>query len=205
MNTVWDQIYQNGKVFDYPPHPEFEDVLSLLQKNKFQRVLDLGCGAGRHTIPLVQAGHDVHGLDSSAAGLECLGRKLRELELSAHLIQHEMKTLPYPDEFFDALLSIQVIHHATLSKIQQTVSEIDRVVRLGGLIWITVPASKNEPSLHQDEIEPGTFVPSDGPEAGLPHHYFREDELAPLFSQFHLLDLHLDTLNHFSLTGRKIE
>lgn len=34
------------------------------------RVLDIGCGAGRHAIPLGQAGHDVIGLDTSGGAVE---------------------------------------------------------------------------------------------------------------------------------------
>ena len=35
-----------------------------------------------------------------------------------------------------------------------------------------------------DEIEPGTFVSKPGPERGLPHHIFDEDEIQDEFSDF---------------------
>jgi ubiquinone/menaquinone biosynthesis C-methylase UbiE len=116
-----------------------------------------------------------------------------------------MESLPYPDEFFDALISIQVIHHNRLADIKQTASEITRVVKPGGLIWVTVPVSKNEPSQHQEEIEPGTFVPLDGPEKRLPHRYFREAEIPPLFGSFEVLKLGIDDANHYSLMAQKNE
>jgi len=66
-----------------------------------------------------------------------------------------------------------------------------------------MPASKNEPSKRQEEIEPGTFLPLDGREKGLPHHYFRPEEIPILFNGFSVMDLHIDPVNHFSLIGRK--
>jgi predicted SAM-dependent methyltransferase len=97
-----------------------------------------------------------------------------------------------------------VIHHNRLEAIQNTIKEITRVLRSGGVIWITVPVSKNEPSTTQEEIEPGTFVPQDGIEKGLPHHYFKMDEIPSLFPEFSIIDLHTDIFNHFSLIAEKI-
>jgi hypothetical protein len=47
-------------------------------------------------------------------------------------------------------------------------------------------------------------VPSDGPEKGLPHHYFKKDEVPELFPDFRILDLHTDEINHFSLVAQKV-
>ena len=68
-----------------------------------------------------------------------------------------------------------------------------------------MPVSKNEPSNLQKEVEPGTFVPLDGPEKGLPHHYFQKSEIAPLFASFEILGLDVDSTNHYSLIAKKRE
>ncbi len=66
-----------------------------------------------------------------------------------------------------------------------------------------MPVSKNEPSTRQKKIEPGTFIPLNGREKGLPHHYFKAEEILKLFAEFSVIDLHIDTVNHFSLIARK--
>ena len=205
VGTVWDQIYAASRSKTELPHPEIQGVLDLFNRHQVGRVLDLGCGTGRHLIAFAREGFDTWGLDSSAVGLASALLRLGEMKLSAHLTLHDMQNLPYPDTFFNALISVQVIHHNRLEAIRQTVSEITRVVKPGGLIWITVPVSKNEPSNLQKEVEPGTFVPIDGPEKGLPHHYFRKVELGPFFASFEILELEVDSTNHFSLTARKTE
>jgi hypothetical protein len=96
-----------------------------------------------------------------------------------------------------------VIHHNKLEGILKTTKEINLVLKDRGLIWITMPVSKNEPSTKQKEIEPGTFVQLNGREKGLPHHYFKREEILKLFAQFSIIDLHVDDTNHFSLIARK--
>lgn len=128
---------------------------------------------------------------------------LGENGLSAHLTLHDMAELPYDNGYFDIVISIQVIYHNNLVGIQRTISEIARVLKERGVIWITIPVSKNEPSKNQEEIEPGTFLPLDGREKGLPHHYFKEEEIPFLFSGFSIINLHIDQTNHFSLLAEK--
>ena len=205
MGTVWDQIYEASRSKTELPHPEIQGVLDLFNRHQVRRVLDLGCGTGTHLVACAKNGYDTWGLDSSAVGLASAILRLGKMKLSAHLTLHDMQNLPYPDSFFDALISVQVIHHNRLEAIRQTVSEITRVVRPKGLIWITVPVSQNEASKLQEEVEPGTFVPLDGPEKGLLHHYFEKSEMAPLFASFEVLGLDVDSTNHFSVTARKTE
>jgi ubiquinone/menaquinone biosynthesis C-methylase UbiE len=203
METAWEGIYKKGEFLKREPHPEIEEVAKLLSKERVRRVLDLGCGTGRHTVYLARKGFDVYGLDSSYTGLAYTIRVLGEEGLTAHLTIHDIQSLPYSDGYFDAVISIQVIHHNKLKKIVNTIKEIARVLQEGGLIWITMPVSKNEPSKRQKEIEPGTFVPLDGREKGLPHHYFKLEEIPTLFVGFSIIELHVDVTNHFSLIARK--
>ena len=51
------------------------------------RILDLGCGTGRHLIVLAASGHQATGVDISPAMLTVAQRKLEDQELSALLLQ----------------------------------------------------------------------------------------------------------------------
>jgi SAM-dependent methyltransferase len=203
MSNVWNKIYEKGEFLNIPPHPEIEKISGLFGKAKVRRVLDLGSGGGRHTIYLAAKKFDVYGLDSAVRGLENTLQILSEKRLTAHLTLHDMTTLPYDNNYFDAIISIQVIHHNRLEAIQKTAKEIIRVLKEAGYLWITVPASKNELSTRQEEIEPGTFIPLDGREKGLPHHYFKKECIPLLFPKFSVIDLHIDSFNHYSFLAQK--
>lgn len=200
---AWDEIFtQRGKVFN-EPHEDLNSVIESLEQMDAKQVLDLGCGTGRHTIALARKGFSVFGIDNAPSGLKMTKDGLDKESLHATLVKHEMtEPFPWPDGSFDAVVSVQVIHHADVGSIKKIISEIKRILKTGGMIFITVPKLKNQGENFQ-EIEPNTFIPLDGQEKGLPHHYFTPEELRDFFSDFHIQDIHIDAGNHYCLTGFK--
>lgn len=100
---------------------------------------------------------------------------LRRRKLTARLIVGDMRSrLPYPDEFFGAVIATRVIHHSYTKDIIRTVGEIDRVLARGGYVFIQSSAWLPESKVKdwQREVEPRTLVWSEGDEAGVPHHHF---------------------------------
>ncbi|UCE12646.1 MAG: class I SAM-dependent methyltransferase [Candidatus Heimdallarchaeota archaeon] len=200
--TAWEEAYTRGEFLNQKPHPEMGSITELFKKRKVNRILDLGCGTGRHVIHLASRGFDVYGLDIAPTGLAHTLHTLDKKGLTAHVTLHDMISLPYDSQYFDAVISVQVIHHNKLNEIKKTITEITRVLKPKGVIWITVPVSKHFENYK--EIEPNTLVPLDGLECGLPHHYFKQDEFPKLFHCFSILDIHVDYLNHYSIIAEKI-
>jgi hypothetical protein len=81
-----------------------------------------------------------------------------------------------------------VIHHARITAVRLAIREIRRVLVPGGLAFVTVSGRKDA-GLSFEEIEPGTFVPMAGPEAGLAHHIFTVEELRLEFEDYQVLDI----------------
>jgi SAM-dependent methyltransferase len=166
-------------------------LVKEFRQHRCEQILDLGCGSGRHVVHLAKAGFRVCGLDNSPTGLSLARQWLQEEGLSASLVLADMRlALPIRDESFEGLLSTQVIHHALHATVLQTIAEIWRVLNWGGIAFVTVPAHHN-PEGKFEEIEPNTFVPLQGGEAGLPHHIFSAEELEAAFDRFRILDLSL--------------
>lgn len=187
----WEKIYrEQGRVFQ-ELLPFFAQLVEELNRRRVHRVLDLGCGNGRHLVHLARAGFDVTGLDISISGLGLARRWLAEEGEQADTVLADFRC-PFPlhSAAFDALLSTQVIHHATIAGVRQAIAEIHRVLAPGGLAMISVGARRDDGAAY-DEIEPGTFVPLSGDEKGLPHHLFSPDELRAELAAFHVLEIAL--------------
>jgi len=198
----WEEIFKEKGYLFVDPHQDMSRLSTMFHENEVKRILDLGCGTGRHLAFLSQAGFEVSGLDSSKTALSLAKKWLREEELDADIHLGRMEeSFPYPDGHFDAVISVQVIHHNLIQDILTTVNEIVRVLKIGGHLFITVPILGPKPENPEDDwklhqVEDGTFIPQSGPESGIPHHYFTEKELHEVFRNFKILEMYMDDTNH---------
>jgi cyclopropane fatty-acyl-phospholipid synthase-like methyltransferase len=203
QTTAWDAIFRRQGSVWTGPQEDMPGLLAVLRAQGAGTLLDLGCGTGRHVVYFAQHGLSVHGLDNAPEGLRLTERALRAAGLTARLVLQDMYApLPYAGASVDAIIAIQVIHHARTATIRRLVGELERVLRPGGTIFVSVPSLRDQ-GTRFEEIEPGTLVPLDGREAGLPHHFFTPDELRAVFAQFDVRDIHLDSTGHYCLLAGK--
>ncbi len=192
MNQIvhpWEDIYRReGRV--YPePFARFGEVVETFKAHGCTTILDLGCGSGRHVVHLARAGFWALGADISPTALNLSRAWLRDEVQEANLVLLDARRpLPFRDGSFEGVLSTQVIHHARIAAVRTAIGEIRRVLAPGGLAFVTVSGRK-DPGVEFEEIEPGTFLPLAGPEAGLAHHIFTVEELRSEFRELEILDL----------------
>jgi SAM-dependent methyltransferase len=67
--------------------------------NKSIRILDVGCGTGRHAIELAKRGYSVTGVDLSDSMLQRAMEKAREEEVSVDFLKADARELPFSNEF----------------------------------------------------------------------------------------------------------
>lgn len=154
-----------------------------------RRVLDVGCGGGRHLLYLAKEGFEVYGTDRSETGLAITRERLEREGLRAVLRRCDMTEVPFPNEFFDALLSIQVLHHNTLENIEKAAAEIRRALTGGGLFFANLLGKGDHKEGKGKKIEPGTYVCDSGIEAGMLHHFFTRQEVEDLLEGFDIMSL----------------
>jgi SAM-dependent methyltransferase/uncharacterized protein YbaR (Trm112 family) len=109
-----------------------------------QLVLDVGCGAGATVGLLASRGCRVVGVDVDAEAL----RAVRRAHPEAWLLRADGAALPFPDATFDGAAIMDVLEHVDDAAFTR---EIERVLKPGGWLLVTVPAL---PWLwsHQDEV-----------------------------------------------------
>ena len=79
--NLWDERFKEKKYFLKWPD---EMVVRFLAKNngkQNQKVLDLGCGSGRHCELLIKQGYQVYGCDVSANAIKMTIERIRKLNL----------------------------------------------------------------------------------------------------------------------------
>lgn len=80
-------------------------LLELLDLAPGARVLDVGCGPGRHAVGLAKAGLAVTGVDVSSRFLELAAEAARAAGVAASFFEVDARRMPFDDEF-DAVISI---------------------------------------------------------------------------------------------------
>jgi SAM-dependent methyltransferase len=102
----------------------------------------LGCGAGRDTAHLAEAGLTVVGADAAPAGLGIIRRRCAERRLPVHLLQADARTLPFSEAAFDAVYCFGLLHEFTSMErdtdVRRVMGEIHRVLAPGGLLALAV-------------------------------------------------------------------
>ncbi|MCU0236989.1 MAG: methyltransferase domain-containing protein, partial [Acidobacteria bacterium] len=83
---------------------ECDFIEAEIAGDKGARILDIGCGTGRHAIELTRRGYSVTGVDLSAAQLRRAGEKAAALGLALDLRRHDARELPFASEFHLAIM-----------------------------------------------------------------------------------------------------
>jgi SAM-dependent methyltransferase len=104
------------------------------------RLLDLGCGAGRHAAEACRQGATVVALDMSAPDLKEARDRLAEVDapgIRSIAVQGDALRLPFADGTFDRIIAAEVLEHIPAD--EAAMAEFARVLRPGGLVAVTVP------------------------------------------------------------------
>ncbi|HTA63885.1 MAG TPA: class I SAM-dependent methyltransferase, partial [Xanthomonadaceae bacterium] len=101
-----------------------ESLIQFLASRYFQlpmelrrqvRLLEVGSGSGANLWMMAKEGFEVHGVDSSATGLELARKHLADKwNVSAELRQGSFTALPYEPHSFDAVVDVVSLQHLSL-------------------------------------------------------------------------------------------
>ncbi len=106
------------------------------------RVLDLGCGFGRHAFESVRRGARVVACDMSLAELKDVSGMFAAIGLGGSPTNGDATRLPFADASFDRIIASEVLEH--IPDDGAALAELFRVLKPGGTIAVTVPAWLSE-------------------------------------------------------------
>lgn len=173
-HQAWDRNWQDATERSewLDAAAEVEGIVPLLQDTGVKRVLDLGCGVGRHSLFLAGKGFEVTALDASRSGLDFARRAADEVGLKIAFQQAQMTDLPFDDGSFDFVLSWNVIYHGDRAVVLRCLEEIARLLRPGGLFQATMLSKRHRLYGQGREVAADTFVIEDGDDHEKAHPHF---------------------------------
>ena len=154
QRDAWDSLYRsNGRMWRGNcrlPDPLGGDGDAL----------DIGCGSGKSTDALIGLGYRVAGVDFSPEAVAvCEGR----FGDSAEFLVGSVLSLPFPDGSFDYACCVHVLEHIPDEDMPTAVSEIRRILRPGGYLFVRdfAPGDLRSASREGSEIDYFHRTPED--------------------------------------------
>ena len=110
-----------------------------------ERLLDLGCGGGRHAFQALRLGARVIALDADAPEVSSVRDTVGAMvdagevgtESEAGMVQGDARRLPFADSSFDRVIAAEVLEH--IADDRRAMAELARVLKPGGTMAVTVP------------------------------------------------------------------
>lgn len=183
----WEDLHTKPQFqLQYPNETVVRFMKGNFKSGDQSRVLDLGCGAGRHIVYLAKEGYQATGIDFSGPGLEFVKKRLDELSLSAQLIKTNITTIPFENESFDGVISFAVIYYFLPEDIDTIIHEIYRVLKPNGKAFIVLRSTNDKRYGRGQLIRDNTYLMTSdfSNEEQMMIHFFTEDEIRIRFSMF---------------------
>lgn len=191
-NKSWDKVYSEGFMTMWYPN---EDIIRFCArlirkrlthdqydiKRPVERVLDLGCGNGRHAIYFARQGVKAAGIDVSQQAIHWAKDWAHREGLNIDFRVGNIERLPYEDNSFDAVVSHGVLDHVRMETARQAAKEVRRILKPSGLFYCDLRSTEDFEYGDGEHVALNTFVVSEGYEKGLVQHFFSADEAKALF------------------------
>ncbi len=183
----WDEVkdrkhweipdgYVMNLIYELGPDPE-------------KKVYDLGCGIGRHTIYFASHGYQVYASDISQDSIDSTREWLQRENLTAELKQGHFLDVDYPENFFDLVVSMNVLNHGVKSEVYQIMQKVLKMLKPGGIFRGTIRIKdKDTPFYSKDikKIDEQTLMMTTGEERGIPHFFAYLEEVPEIFKGFEM-------------------
>lgn len=139
QSKFWDDFINkiNKGILPKEP-PDINNIKKIIKLKPHGKVLDISIGDGSHSEYFIKKGYDVYGTDISELSINTMKQKYPKYNWIVHDTE---KRLPYPDKTFDIVFSRLSIHYFSKNKISDILSDIHRIIKRGGILFVMVKIS----------------------------------------------------------------
>lgn len=165
MKQWYEHLYEDFAAYSQESYTqntkaEVDFIEYELGHDHSKRILDVGCGNGRHTLELARRGYAVVGIDLSESMLE-QGRRIAKAEnLTVDLIQCDARELNYQKEFDTVIMlcegAFSLMEEDEMDRL--ILANIYRALRANGKLILTAPNAAHMLTQQSDvSFDPVTF------------------------------------------------
>ena len=144
QDLIWDYFQNEGIERFAGSFARLRFIARRFEPNT--RVLNIGIGAGFFEKEALSRSIKVHSLDPNARAVEQIKDQLGDAGCAKVGYCQE---IPWPEGFFDGVVMSEVLEQLADDSLGQTLTEVHRVLRVGGLFCGTVPARER---LHEQVV-----------------------------------------------------
>ncbi len=139
-DKTWEDIYKKKNWGKYPN----EELIKFIARNFYSnlsrskiKILEIGCGPGANMWYMGREKFEIHGIDGSRTAVKkCIKRLNAEVKDWKGKIQvGDIVNIPYPDNFFDAVVDLEAITHNSFEDSIKIYNEAFRVLKKKGKIF----------------------------------------------------------------------
>lgn len=151
---LWDKLNEKTKT-DLERSPIYENKINIVTKLLYQKqgnLLDIGFGNGFVEKKLCKVDLKLFGIDISKKSTSNLDKEIKGVFKIGTVLR-----IPFRSNYFDFVLLLDVLEHISANKTFRALSEVNRVLKMGGYLIISVPLNEglrrlvesgNNPSMH---------------------------------------------------------
>lgn len=153
QEKYWDKVatkthFLGREELPYPARKEEKEFFEFMDMTRKLHILEIGCGTGRYTLPLLRKGHYVAATDVSSESLELLKKQAlmeglsKNLRVEKNNFEEEKLCQKYFGKF-DLALMVGVIHHFDPQKREKIFKNVVLSVKTGGQVVALEPNPLN--------------------------------------------------------------
>ncbi len=182
MQDYWDSRFlREGYIWSEKPSESAKYANRLFNKYDIIDLLIPGIGYGRNSLPFLESGYNVSGIEISEVAIELL--KKSDLSNKIKIFNGSLIDMPFEDIKYDAIFSFNVLHLFNREDRQTIMDKCKNQLNPNGLIFFTV-MSELEPGYGDGiKIEENTFE-----KKGKPVHFFTDEDLKQHFRKFEIIE-----------------
>ena len=186
---IWETYWNDQSNWDWwkRPAPEVLDFIRTLSPIERPKVLDLGCGLGRHAIAFALAQFSVTATDASSTAIRHLNDWAKSLQLSIETQVCEVHAETLPIDTYDVVLSYNVIYHGVHEQLARAIQRVHKLLKRKGIFYFTCPTRQDGKYGFGERVAPHTYRCTKSVTPGDIHYFADEEDLAELLVGFRTL------------------